>query len=569
VILLVQSEDNFNNKNNKPKSFIKKNLNSIIFLFLLTIIVSVITYYRVLVQIGIGPVFDGFVFLLNALVFTGHSMGYTDLLRPPLFSFIISLVFRLGYVSTTTVSVVDGILFVFGVIGLYLLLKIKFDDFGSFLGSLLYVSFPIVLLFLGFGFSDLTSVSFAIWAIYFMILAVRKDSRFFYLAFPFAMFSFLTRYNSGLLIFPIFLYILMNRAKINLKNFILGIIASFVVIVPVFIFFYEKFGNILVPFINFSSTSTVSAASGSASYNPNVLFFVDKFPAFVGVQGILIMMIVIVGIVLYLFLRFFRDQKNEKLFDGISLKSNIIKIKWIIFAFLVLVFLFSFDKTVYAVSEVLFLPLAYIFYDLSKTRVKDMDLHVMVFAWFMAFFIFSSIFVIKDTRYFLLMAPSVAYFMILGLTTISNALNFKIRNINVVLPILTIILTAFILFSTFSQLPIIMQANNGITLTDEQIKTASYWIISYDQDYKSKNIYSDLSPNFSWYLNTNVKQMPVFNDNLTVSNGKNSTSDQDIAINNYLVTNNADYYLCDIQGLNLNSYTIVKRFGDITIYKRK
>ena len=184
-------------------------------------------------------------------------------------------------------------------------------------------------------------------------------------------------------------------------------------------------------------------------------------------------MIVIVGIVLYLFLRFFRYQKNKKLFDGLSLKSNIIKIKLLIFVFLVLIFLFSFDKTVYAVSELLFLPLAYIFYDLTKSRVKDMDIHVMVLAWFMAFFIFSSIFVIKDTRYFLLMAPPVAYFMILGLSTISNALNFKIRNINVVLPIITIILTAIILFSTVSQIPIIMQSNNGITLADEQIKIAS------------------------------------------------------------------------------------------------
>jgi 4-amino-4-deoxy-L-arabinose transferase-like glycosyltransferase len=564
----LSKSDNHNDKNSNLKNFLKKYTNSIIFLSLLTIIVSVITYYRILVQIEIGTVFDGFVFLSNALVFTGHSTGYSDLLRPPLFSFIISLVFRLGYISTTAISVVEGVLFVFGVIGLYLLLKIKFDDFGSFLGGLLYVSFPIVLLFLGFGFSDLTSVSFAIWAVYFMILAVRKDSRFFYLAFPFAMFSFLTRYNSGLLIFPIFLYILMNRAKVDLKNFILGIIASLVVIVPVFIFFYEKFGSILYPFINFSST-TVSTSSGSASYNLNVLFFVDKFPAFVGVQGILIIMIVILGIVLYLFLRFFRDQKNENLFDISSIKSNITKIKWITFAFLVVVFLFSFDKTVYIISEVLFLPLAYLFYDLSKNRVKDMDLYVMVFAWFMAFFIFSSIFVIKDTRYFLLMAPPVAYFMILGLNTVSNALNFKIRNINVVLPILTIILTAFILFSTFSQLPIIMQANNGITLTDEQIKTASHWIVSYDQDYKNKNIYSDLSPNFSWYLNTNVKQMPVFNDNLTISKGKNNTFNQDIAINNYLVTNNANYYLCDIQGLNLNSYTPIKQFGNITIYQRK
>ncbi len=566
-----QSKDDINNKDTKPKGFFKKNRISIIFLLLLTIIVSVITYYRILIQIDIGPVFDSFVFLSNALVFTGHSTGYTDLMRPPLFSFIISLAFRLGYYSINTIFVLDGVLFVFGVIGLYMLLKIRFNDLESFLGSLLYVSFPIVLLYLGFGFSDLTSVSFSIWAIYFMVLAIRNDSKFFYLAFPFAMFAFLTRYNSGLLIFPIFLYILMNRTKIEYKNFILGIVASIIVIVPVFIFFFEKFGNILYPFINFSSTSTTvaAAASGSASYNPDIFYFVDKFPSFVGTPGIIIMMIVVLGLVLYLFLRIFRDKNSYKLFEGMSLKNNIIKIKWIVFVVLGIVFLGSFDKTVYIISELLFLPLAYLFYDISKNRIKDVDLHVMVFSWFMVFFIFSSIFVIKDSRYFLLMAPPVAYIMILGLSEISKALNFKIKDVNVVFPIITIILTAIILFSTATQIPIIMNANNDITLADEQVKMASQWVINYDPDYKNKIIYSDLSPNFSWYLNTTVKQLVLPNSNQTISNGNNVTSNRDIAINNYLNSNGADYYLCDIQGLNLSSYTPIKEFGNVTIYQRK
>ncbi|MGB9201346.1 hypothetical protein [Methanobacterium sp.] len=70
-----QSKDDINNKDTKPKGFFKKNRISIIFLLLLTIIVSVITYYRILIQIDIGPVFDSFVFLSNALVFTGHITG--------------------------------------------------------------------------------------------------------------------------------------------------------------------------------------------------------------------------------------------------------------------------------------------------------------------------------------------------------------------------------------------------------------------------------------------------------------------------------------------------------------
>ena len=58
----------------------------------------------------------------------------------------------------------------------------------------------------------------------------------------------------------------------------------------------------------------------------------------------------------------------------LSLKNNIIKIKWILFVVLGIIFLGSFDKTVYIVSELLFLPLAYLFYDLSKNRINNIDI---------------------------------------------------------------------------------------------------------------------------------------------------------------------------------------------------
>ena len=86
--------------------------------------------------------------------------------------------------------------------------------------------FQITLLILGFGFSDLGSISFSIWAIYLFILAVKNDSNFFYLAFPFAMFAFLTRYNYALLIIPIIIYLLINNDKINFKNIFGGIFAA-------------------------------------------------------------------------------------------------------------------------------------------------------------------------------------------------------------------------------------------------------------------------------------------------------------------------------------------------------
>ncbi len=101
------------------------------------------------------------------------------------------------------------------------------------------------------------------------------------------------------------------------------------------------------------------------------------------------------------------------------------------------------------VNEVLFFVMSYLIYDLSRNlNLKDMDLHLMFLGWFMVFFIFNSIFVIKDNRYFVLMAPPVAYFMILGLSGISNKIKFKIKNRNIIFPVLAILLTSIILLST-------------------------------------------------------------------------------------------------------------------------
>ncbi len=566
-----KTDISLNNKNNRIKNFLNKNINSIIFLLLLTVIVTVVTYYRILVQIHIGPVSDTVDFFTNALVFAGQGIGYSDLTRPPFFSFITSLFIRMGYTSINTIFYVDGGLFIFGVIGLFMLLKIKFNDLESFLGGLLYATFPIILTILAVGFSDISSVSFSIWAIYFMLLAVKKDSRFFYLAFPFAMFAFLTRYNNALLIFPIFLYILISRDKVNFKNMILGIVASILVIIPVLIFFYEKFGNIIYTFMNFESTSTVATGSiESAVYNPNIYYYIQMFPSFVGPQGITIMLIILLGSFLYLILRFIRNNRNNnKLFEEIRIN----KFKLILFFVMGIVFLASFGKIVYMVSEILFFILVYIFYEIIKiNKFKNLELHLMFFAWFMAFFIFSSVFVIKDNRYFLLMAPPVVYFMILGLHEISNAFNLRIKDRNVIFPVLVIMLTVIILLSTATQISNILLVNNDKVTANEQIELASQWFTSYDPNYKNQNIYSDLWPNFSWYLKTNVKPVPIFKNNQTIKDGgvTNNTFNQADSnqYNNYLLTNNADYYLCIRPGLNLTSYDPIKKFGIVTIYKK-
>lgn len=578
MAILDRKDDNLNNNHGRFKNFLKIHAISIIFLLLLTVIVSLITYYRILVQIQLGAVSDSYDFLANALVFAGHGMGYSNLLRPPLFSFIISLIFRLGYVSVNTIFYVDGGLFVFGVMGMFMLLKVRFSDLKSFLGGLIYATFPITLLILGFGFSDLASVSFSIWAIYLVILAIKNDSKFFYLAFPFVMFAFLTRYNNALLIFPLIFYLLINKDKINFKNIFGGIIAAILIILPVLVFFYQEFGNILYPFLNFGATSiAVSVSSESASYNPSIFYFIQNFPTYIGVTGFLVILIVLLGVVVYLFQKFLIKRNKISVSGFLDSKSKSYKIKLSSFIILDLVFLASFGSVMYLVSELLFFVIAYFLYDLTKDmKYKNMKLHIMVFVWFMAFFIFSSVFVIKDSRYFLLMAPPIVYFMILGLNKVSNALKYKFRNRDAVFPIIAIIITSIILLSTAYQIPFILYSNGDIEITTEQVQMASQWFESYDPDYKNQNIYSDLWPNLSWYLKTDVKPVPVFKDNQSYIDGVKMNTFNQIdsnQFNNYLLTNNADYYFCIRPLQNLTYYKPIKEFnnnitGPLIIYKR-
>ena len=408
-----------------------------------------------------------------------------------------------------------------------------------------------------------------------MVLAVKKDSRFFYLAFPFTILAFLTRYNNALLIFPILLYLIINRDKINLKNFIIGIIASILTIVPVFIFFFEQFGNIIYPFLNFATTSTIlTVANKNPYYNPNIFFFVEKLPSLIGSTGIIILIIIALGIIIYTVLKLVHKIKDKKtLMFNLNLANRQTNLLALMLIILTLIFVLSFDKTIYIISELLFIIMVYLFYDLTKNlEIRYMKLNLMFFTWFMVFFIFHSIYVIKDVRYFVVMAPPLAYFMILGLSIISNKIKFNIKNSNIIFPLIAVLLTSLMLLSTSSQIPAILQENQDNVIFNEQIQSASQWFVNYDQNYKSQNIYSDLWPNFSWYLKTYVKSVPVFHDNKTFLVGVvdfNFTQADSNAYNQYLVSNNAEYYFSVRNGLNLSSYYPIKVFGDLIIYKKK
>ncbi|MCE7697952.1 MAG: glycosyltransferase family 39 protein [Methanobacterium paludis] len=525
---------------------------------------------------NIGPMWDTYDFLSDALLLAGKGTGYADLTRPLVLPFLTSLFFRLGYISEATIFAIDGVFLVFGTVGLYLLFKLRFNDFMGFLGGLLFSTFPIVILFSGIGFSDIPSVSFSIWAFYFTILAVKRNSKFFYLSFPFAMIAFLTRYTAGLILFPMLFYILADRQVIkNLKNIFIGILMSCLAFVPVIAFFYTKFGNPLASFQSFFSGTENPVAAGNYYYQPDIFYYLHHLFSYIGIAGIVIVLFILIRLLVYGFFGLDKIKKGFKQtlrkFD-VSKKTTRLNILVVLILALALIFFLTFAKIHYMASEVIFFALCITSYKLlERLEIRYMDMNFLFLAWFMAFFIFHSTYVIKDDRYFVTMAPATAYFLVLGFNEISSKAILKIKNRNLAPTLLSLFVIIILLASTISYIPGIMNHN---VLTKEKVDvtvSASNWLESYDPNYRNKVIYADYWAYFSWYLKMNVRPMPVFKDGIPYTYQLNVYSVDklsNVAYNNELNQNNADYYFSMRNGLNLTYYKPIKQFGFVTIYQR-
>ena len=108
---------------------------------------------------------------------------------------------------------------------------------------------------------------------------------------------------------------------------------------PVFIFFYEQFGNILYPFINFGSSSTaVSTATESLGYNPNIFYYMQLFPAVIGIQGFIIVFVLAIGTLFYLYLKLIKNPGKRHPFGWFRI-DRITQIKLVVLLVFTIIFL--------------------------------------------------------------------------------------------------------------------------------------------------------------------------------------------------------------------------------------
>jgi len=563
-----------NKSGNKRTDIIKKYIVPCVLLVILAVVVSWIAYYRIKIQMDVGPFWDTYAYLANALEFAGKGTGYYELDRPPLIPFLTSIAFRLGFMSETAIYVLDALLFSFGVIGLYLFFNMRFNSILSFSGALIYVSFPLVLAWMGVGYVDVAAVSLSIWALYLTVLAVQKDSKIFYLAFPIATMAMLSRYTAAFIIFPMALYILISGKYLkSFKNMLIGILISFLILVPFAIFSYIKMGD---PFYSFywSFQFNIIAPTEHFGYLPDPFFYLRNIGSYISAKGFfhywipyIFISIILIGVILYIYgvITAIRNKSKfrKRIYGTLKSKWEYKNIKLIIAVLLIVIFIATFNRVSYMISVFLFFVFCFsAYHGLKGILLEKFDLDLLFLSWFMTQFTVQSVFALKVDRYFITMTPALAYFVALGLNQISEKLKVEFKYINITAIFLSCIFIILAFSSTIVYLNDISHGKDDYlsndfqknkVLTEDIISTAN-WLKKYDPEYKNKEIRSDFWPAFVWYLKMNLEEMPSYN------NSKE--------INHELEKNNIDYFLSLHQNLNLTSYTEINKIGNITIYKK-
>ena len=568
-------------KINVPESLKKICFNP---LFILILITLALVSYLLSVQMRIGvPYWDVYNYLNNAIIFAGMggANSNTIIYLSPLLPFLTSLVFRTGYVSINAIFIISAIIFIIGVIGLYFLFKERFSGIQSLSGTLIFISFAVVLSWAVSGCTDIPGISFSILTLLFMVIGLKKDYRYLYLILPAFVMAFMVRYTSGLIILPVFLYLIMNQENIkkmeNLKKIIIGIIIECGALIAGLAYFFTKLGTGDSVFSLFASIASSSfTGANDVAHNTNVFYYIQNLLNYIstgpfmgyyqeimnpslGVPTLLsyfIVLIVILGLIIYINRIFL--AKTELKYGNIFETGNLIKIVLITVIFIILVS--SFLNQLFILAEIALLAFLYGLYwiiikNKSKLDKEKLTMDLMFLSWFGAYLIFQSILPLKVDRYFITMAPALAYFIVLGLSEFVTIFEAKIKIKNYKAGLICLFI-ALILLSCSTATYIGHTPKKTFTI---DIDHSCQWIKSYDPEYRDKIICSDYPNAVNWYLKKEIRAgFPRLYNNY------------DDKFEDYLKQIGADYYI-DATRKNhpeIKGYRIIKTFGVVAIYER-
>lgn len=548
----------------------------VIFLFAL-VITGVIIYLNSTHAILGHSYRDVYFYLIEALRMSGVDIGgyaYVNYL-PPFIPFLTSILFRLGFVSEISIFITSGIFFLIGIMGMFKLLRLRFNNFYSFFGAFLYATLFINIKWVGNGTLDIPFVALMIWALYFFIQGMEKNQKYFYLAFPLGVLSFFTKYT-GAIIFGVMILYFMSRTRIAFniqkyfKNIFGGIIAGVVTSIPFFAYFVLN--DIPLGFLNqaqeVSSESSLTSTHAGQLVGNDLFFYIRgliyNISANDYVVAVIVLAVTVVGIILIIYMfggtfknSYFKIRDTKSLIYKYEVPAKIFYVFIIVSFLMVIASFFTASLFSFVYSEMLlFLGMFILAYALTKVIINydEVDnvwlstypylaINIAMSGLFLAYLIFFSAHLTKADRYFTSMAPGFVYLVTLSVEILLNRFRgIKIRKFNLkyMIPIILMLLMLFVAVDYLDG-----YNDDGLVLNE---RATADWM-----EGKEGIIFSDRGPIYTWYLQKEVNY---------TSNSRNS-----ILLSQQLTNASADYYI-GMDKVNLTGYDQVKEFGHVTVYQK-
>lgn len=521
---------------------------------------------------------DVFFYLIESLRMSGVNIaGYAHVnYLPPFIPFLTSILFGMGFVSEASIFFTSGIFFFIGILGMFYLLRLRFNNFYAFFGAFLYGTLLINVRWVANGTLDIAFVALMIWALYFFIQGMEKNQKYFYIAFPLAVLSFFTKYT-GAIIFGVMILYFMSRTNIAnnirkyFKNIFGGIIAGLITSIPFFAYFVLNH----IPFGFLNQASEVSAERSMTATHGGKLMGNDLFFYIKGllynisstnyIVGIIILAVTVIGIILiiYMFSNTFRNsylkiKDTQSSIHKLQVPAKLMYVFLIVSFVMIIVSFFTASLFSFVYSELLLFAGMYLLaYSLTKIIINfdEVDnvwlstypylaINIAMAGFFLAYLIFFTAHLIKADRYFTSMAPGFIFLVVLSVEILLNRINgikFKGFNLKYLIPI-------FMMF-------LMLAASVGYvaSIHDDSIalneKAAGEWLGD-----KDGIILSDRGPIYTWQLQKEV-QYP-------------RNAGNDTLLNQELLDKNATYY-ASLNNVNLTDYSLVKEFGSVKIYQLK
>ena len=508
-------------------------------LILITVFSIILTGYYIRFNQNLGIYCsDVYVYLLNAVYYTGHNIHSTkNIYLSPIICFLTSILMNIGIKDANSLRIITGLFAVIGNIGLYFLLRTKFDKLLSLTGVILYATFAINLTWLGNGTIDIPGASITIWTVLFLILAVDKNPKYYLVLFPTLAIAFFTRYPTIFIIPVMILYYLYRKGfkvekqdrKCIMKGVLIAALLCVIILIPVIIMgagtfepadqissgisgyqgrtndpaYTNDVGYYMSNFLNFISSSKVTY-EGSTPYleNPTILSY-------------LICGLLTIGSIIFIVKKDYDIHKRK-----------LIPIALFLLAVL------TFDR----ISSVVTITITFVgLYLLGKDSKNQTGL--LMLSWILVNLIFYSYYSLKVNRYIISAIPPLIYLILASIELIHEKISIN-RNIIPIALIILFVIQGFTFCLTFEE-------------TNKYIapEKMSDYLIQINPDYDKCEIgVYNIRP-YLWYLGNNVN---------AIENNAYEKID----------SSNVSYYISNAKIDKLNNYTEIKNIDNLYLYEK-